>query len=423
MLDAGLSRLMSTDLLPEATKTVAGRLRIAVVTPLFPLSTDPSRGLPIYRTIQELSRLSDVGVFVPMAAYPKWRWLHPKSYTYRRQNLDILNIQVNGLTAQYLEYQALPGLTRPLNGSRVRDRLLEPVRAFRPDVVLAYWLYPEGYGAYQVARELDVPFVAGVRGSDLLRLPDVFTKWMVRRELANASAVLTVSRRLKTRTLQLGGAEDRVRVQLNGCDRTEFHPSDRRAARRRLGVDGNAEVVLFVGHLVPVKGVQYLLRAAAQLLASRPNLELVIVGEGNERAALLAELATSGTPLKVHFVNDEPPHRVAEWMAACDAFCLPSINEGCPNVVIEAICCGRPVVATDVGANPDLISRKNGVLVPPREPERLAAALDQVLSREWDPAAIAGTFQRGWDVVARETFDVCRSAVTSALRLSARNGS
>ena len=81
--------------------------------------------------------------------------------------------------------------------------------------------------------------------------------------------------------------------------------------------------------------------------------------------------------------------------------------------MIEAICCGRPVVATDVGANPEFVNKRNGVLVPPQSAGKLAAALEQVLSREWDADVISRTFQRGWNVVAKETFDICRGAVSA----------
>ena len=105
------------------------------------------------------------------------------------------------------------------------------------------------------------------------------------------------------------------------------------------------------------------------------------------------------------------PPQVAEWMAASDVVCLPSYSEGCPNVVIEALSSGRPVVATAVGGSPDLINSRCGILIPPRDASKLAAALGEALDRHWIPDEIATEFRRGWDQVARETLDFCRQAV------------
>ncbi|MGC4053302.1 MAG: glycosyltransferase [Paludibaculum sp.] len=384
-------------------------LRIAVVTSLFPLSSEPYRGIPIYYTVEQLTHLAEVEVFVPLAVYPPVSWLQPKSYIYRGADPAW---QPPGVRVQYCEYSVLPRITRPINGQLAARRLIGPLRRFRPDVVLAYWIYPDGHGAAITARSLGVPLVVGSRGSDL-RPSDPFTIRGVRSVLAEASAILTVSGELRDRALELGAPAERIHVILNGCDASVFAPGDRVAARRELGVDESSEVVLFVGHLIPVKGVTHLMTAAIELAARRPRLELVLVGEGQQHAELEAALAASGAALKVRFAGAQPPAEVARWMRACDVFCLPSLNEGCPNVVIEALSTGRPVVASSVGAIPDLLDETRGILTPPREPRALAAALDSALDRRWDTETIAASARRGWDAVARQTLDVCRAALAA----------
>jgi glycosyltransferase involved in cell wall biosynthesis len=95
-------------------------------------------------------------------------------------------------------------------------------------------------------------------------------------------------------------------------------------------------------------------------------------------------------------------------MRAADVFCLPSYSEGCPNVVVEALACGRPVVATKVGGIPELVNETCGMLIPPRNAGELAKALDRALSKPWDSEEIARTFTRSWETVAAETLAVCR---------------
>jgi glycosyltransferase involved in cell wall biosynthesis len=107
------------------------------------------------------------------------------------------------------------------------------------------------------------------------------------------------------------------------------------------------------------------------------------------------------------------PTQVAEWIGAADLLCLPSWSEGYPNVVVEAIACGCPVVATDVGGTSEIVNATNGLLVPPREPARLQAALAAALGCRWDRAAIAAAIRRSWDDVARETLEVCAAVATA----------
>ncbi|MBK7926456.1 MAG: glycosyltransferase [Bryobacterales bacterium] len=286
-----------------ALDTTARPPRIAVVTPNFPISTDPYRGIPLYHTVAQLDRLATVEVFVPLAVYPPVSWLQPMSYVYRRADPAS---QPAGVRVHYCEYSALPRLTRPFNGRLAANRLIGPVRAFQPDIILAYWLYPEGYAACLTARKLGVPIVVGSRGTDL-RPRTPFTTRGVRKVLAQAAGSLTVSSELRQRALELGAPADRIHVILNGCDSSIFALGSRTSARHALGLNPDSEIILFAGHLIPVKGVKDLLAAAISLAVRRPKLELVFVGEGHQQAELQATLTQSGSTLPVHFTGSCPP--------------------------------------------------------------------------------------------------------------------
>jgi glycosyltransferase involved in cell wall biosynthesis len=99
--------------------------------------------------------------------------------------------------------------------------------------------------------------------------------------------------------------------------------------------------------------------------------------------------------------------QIVEWLAASDLFCLPSYSEGCPNVIVEAIACGRPVVATDVGGIPELVDESCGVLVPARDSGKLREGLERALATTWDPLRIAAHLGRSWETVAQETYELC----------------
>jgi glycosyltransferase involved in cell wall biosynthesis len=380
-------------------------MRILVVTSQFPIAGEPNRGRPILQTVRALSRRAEVRVISPVARYP--RWARPRSYLFRAADPAHA---VPGCDVRYVEYPALPALSRPFNGWLCARTLHAPLREFAPDVVLSYWLYPDAYGAMRAAQRAGVPLVVGARGSDL-RVRDAISQRLTRPVLHAAQRILVVSEDLGRVAVRDYGADPaRIRAIPNGCDASIFHPQPRTTARAGLGVDAEAELVVYVGRLVPEKGLRELLDAAAMLAPHRPRLRLALIGDGPMRAELEGRLAADPS-LRVALPGALGPQEVARWMAAADLVTLPSYSEGHPNVLVEALACGRPVVATPVGGIPEVVDADCGVLVPVRDPAALAAGLADVLDRSWDASALARRFSRDWDAVAEDTLTACREAV------------
>ena len=394
-------------------------MRLLIVTSQFPIAGEPNRGRPVYQTIRELSRLATVRVISPVATYP--RWAQPRSYLFRASD-DTQTVE--GCDVQYVSYPALPAVTRPLNGWSCARALHAPLKAFAPDLVLSYWLYPDAYGAMLAARKAGLPLVAGARGSDL-RVRDAISRGLTRPVVRAAQRLLVVSEDLGRVAVENYGADAaRIRTIPNGCDASLFHPADRSAARTCLGLADDAEVVTYVGRLVAEKGLRELLDAYRTLSTARPRLRLVLVGEGPMREEIAARLA--GDPsLQVTLAGAQPPAEVARWMAASDLVTLPSYSEGHPNVLVEALACGRPVVATPVGGIPEVVDAESGILVPARDAAALANGLAQALDRRWDEPALARKFSRDWRQVAEDTLEACQQALyesRSPLAVSAAHG-
>lgn len=383
-------------------------MRIAVVTPMFPTSANPQNGRAIYQTVLALQRRAKIEVYCLLPRFPRWRLLQPRTFPYKP--IDPAYCPP-GVKTRYIEYPALLWLSRLANGFNCRRRLRPWLEQARPDLVLAYWLHPEGSAAVAVARRLGLPVVLGARGSDLRRLPGPLARRAVRRALANASFVLAVSDDLRRLALEMGVAPGSVRTVRNGCDPSIFRLASRTDARSRLGVAPNTQLVLFVGRLVAVKGLRELLEAMALLAPSLPQLRLVCLGEGPLEAELRSRVAQPDLAGRVSLLSVRPPAEIAGWLAACDLLCLPSYSEGCPNVILEALACGRPVVASEVGGVPEMVGRECAILVPPHDGPKLAQGLAEGLNRHWDESAIARSFGRTWDDVARETFEVCLEAL------------
>jgi len=141
-----------------------------------------------------------------------------------------------------------------------------------------------------------------------------------------------------------------------------------------------------------------------------PRLRLFCIGEtpreGNPYQIRASQPDIQG---RVSFLGPQPAERVARWLGAADLLCLPSYSEGCPNVVLEALSCGRAVVASRVGGIPDIVDASCGILIPPRSASQLTEALANALRRSWDEASIAAHFGRSWQDVAEETYHACQA--------------
>ena len=380
-------------------------MRVAVITRYFPTSHEPWAGHSSYQTLRVLAKRCELKVFYPESEYPPM--LTPQSRAGRR--IDFQH-RVADVEVEYISYPALPAISRPFNGWSAARSILSKVRGYQPDILLNYIIYPDGDAALRVARALKVPLVVTAIGSDLNVIAP-FCEGLTRRVLREADCTGTVSGDLLRTARRLGAPLDRSRAVLNGCDTTIFHPGNRRQARAELGIAPDAEAIVYVGRLDMAKGLGELVAAIANL--RRPHLKAWIVGDGPARQELLQAISSHNLAGQVELVPSCGTRQVAGWMAASDLITLPSYREGCPNVVIEALASGRPVVATDVGGIPELMDERSGRLVPVRNAEALAKALEEVLSASWDAEAISAHHSRSWADVASDVEEIL---------LSVRNG-
>jgi glycosyltransferase involved in cell wall biosynthesis len=202
-----------------------------------------------------------------------------------------------------------------------------------------------------------------------------------------------VSGSLKRLAVELGLPEAAILVVGNGVDSTRFSPMPRAEARRLLGLSEDARVLVTVGGLVERKGFHRVIACLPELLKEFPELHYLAVGsagpEGDFSARLRAQVAQLGLGDHVHFLGALPPEEVRRTVSAADVSVLATRNEGWANVLLEAMACGVPVVATDVGGNAEVVCRDDlGTIVRFDDHAALLAALRDALRRDWDRAAI-----------------------------------
>ncbi len=351
-------------------------MKLLFVSNLFPNLAEPVRGIFNAQQVAALSKLCEVTVVAPT-------------------NQTMSDENRAGVKVIHPKFFHVPVLSRPLNGW-LFARAIEPViRRERFDRVLVSWAYPDAYGVMLVAEKLKFPFATTVLGSDVNVFFDNPTrKQQILRALHASRVVFAKSKALQTR-LVAEGIESVI--DYNGIDREKFQPRDRAEACRQLGLDPKRRRVLYVGNLLPVKGPTVLARAIERL----QDTEVVFVGSGPEKIS-------AGRCAGVR-----PHEEIPLWMNASDVLCLPSLNEGLPNVALEAMACGLPVVASNVGGLPEIVQEGvNGFLVAPSNSSALAEALRQAFDMKWDHDAIrASVSQFDWDVNARALLTVLEKIV------------
>jgi len=268
-------------------------------------------------------------------------------------------------------------------------------RRRRPDWILCHWVLPTGPVAAVASALLGVPLSIVAHGSDVNLYSRSFRlgRLMARFALRRATLALAVSTDLRQALVEgLGVPEAKTELLPMGVDDRIFcrngasssgRAASRESARHRLGVDLAAPMVLFVGDLIPQKGVPEILVAQQELSRRGTNARLFFVGEGPLRGS---------APPGVTFTGSVPQTELAFWYHAADILVLPSHSEGSPVTVMEALRSGLPVIATRVGGIPDLVEDGlTGFLVPPKDPRALSQAMEGLLR---NPSALESMRQR-----------------------------
>jgi teichuronic acid biosynthesis glycosyltransferase TuaC len=363
-------------------------MRVLAITSLFPSAADPLSAPFNRQQLSALGALCEVEVWGTIPWFPGKEWI-------RRWRADHAPIPpeegIDGLRVLHPRTPYVPGVAHAASVPLYVAALARPLRRRRQeiDVILGSWAYPDGAAAIALGQLFDLPVVVKLHGSDL----NVVAERLVPRAqlaylLPRARAVVAVSRPLATRAEALGVPREQIRVVKNGIDRRRFRPRDRKVARARLDLAQRERWILYCGHLKRSKGIEDLMDAFAQLCRARSDVRLAVVGDGPHRR--VCERAAAALGNRVRLAGAQPHDTIPDWLAACDVLALPSWNEGTPNVVLEALSCGRRVVATDVGGTVDLLrSRALGELVAPHSPVELAAALSRAVDKPYDPEAIA----------------------------------
>jgi len=363
----------------------------------------------------EVRVVSPVPLFPPIRSFKRW---YPLSQIPDHEVID-------GLEVVRPRYFLLPKLGKyfhPFSMAWVSYRAIVNIqKQFDFELIDSHFVYPDGVAAAQLARRLNKPLVITGRGEDVLRFPGLpVIGPQIRRALGRADALVALSGEIAEAMISNGADPDKVAIIPNGVDCEKFRPSDRDAARRRLGLPHDRPVVLSVGYRLERKGFHILIDAVAKIRERFPNVLVVIVGGqarwGQDYTPVIEQrIEANNASDHVWLAGPQPPQELHDWYSAADLFALLTSREGSPNVVMEAMACGLPVVATAIGGIPQVLGdRKLGLLLRDRSADAAADGIVRALSQNWDRAAIRQAARRNsWQATAKQVRDVFDRALSA----------
>ena len=394
-------------------------MKVLLISNAFPNSAEPVRGIFTYQIVKALQKMCDVEVVAPLPWVPPF--LKKKSLLrYPHANVPAKE-RIGDIKVYHPRYLVIPKIFGFMHAVFMYFPLLKLVRRLvqnnKVDLINAHWIFPDGVAATWVANKLNKPIILTGLGCDINYYPSLlFRKQQIKMALNLANLITVKGNGLKQKILDMGIQEHKVTVIPNGLDLRHFKIMDKNEARLRLGIKGIGPFLLTVGSLDQVKGNQFLLEAINQMACHREGLpHLLLVGEGPLKEDLLFQAQRYGIADRIKFVGKRPYDEIPLWMNAADVFCLPSIREGRPNVLLEALACGTPAVGSDVGSVPEIIHDRNGRVAKVADPKSLRRQLLTCLKQRWDREAIrktVGSFT--WDDCAELYIRAYQQAVSES---------
>jgi glycosyltransferase involved in cell wall biosynthesis len=355
-------------------------VQIVTFTTLYPSQSRPQHGIFVETRLTKLVASGAVGARV-IAPCPWFPFASPRFGRYSvfaRMPREEIRREIH---IDHPRYPLLPKIGMNLAPLTLFVAVLPLLRQQISEgrdfeLIDAHYFYPDGVAAVLLGRALNRPVVITARGDDLDLIANyVVPRRWIRWAAEHAAGLITVSSGLKRRLVSLGTAPERVRMLRNGVDLALFHPCDRDAARQRLAL--TRPTLLAVANLVPKKRHCLIVEALAQL----PGVDLLIVGEGPERAAIQALAGELGVADRVRLLGSMAQDCLPEIYSSADLLLLPSAREGWPNVLLESMACGTPVVVSDIDGMADIVaSPAAGRIVREITPSRLANAVRSLLA-------------------------------------------
>ncbi len=378
-------------------------MRVLCLSRLFPNPAKPNFAAFNRQQFAALAERADVHVIAPIAMQERVR-LKKKDLN---QWCDHHHRNVS-----YPTYFYSPGVLRGHHGRMlarsIRATWRRVVARFKPDCVFATWAFPDVWAASQLAAADHLPVFAKVHGSDVHSISDPGVIHGALAGLKTCQQVFSVSNDLRAQLIDMGLPADRISTVYNGVDRDHFRPLSKSRCRSELGIEAGTLVLAFVGNLVPIKQVDQIINAFADVPVE--DKLLLLTGSGPLQEALQQQANARG--LAARFLGSQPHRKLPTIINAADALVLYSAREGVPNVLLEAMSCGTPVIAGRVGGVPEVVPECAGITVTPASAAELTQAMMKIADQTWEPDQVRSATERfSWQNNAEQLITCFEKAI------------
>jgi glycosyltransferase involved in cell wall biosynthesis len=359
-------------------------IRLLTFSTLYPNAVQPRHGIFVETRLRQLISSGGVTARV-MAPVPWFPSANPAFGRYANYARMPRAEQHHGIEVLHPRYPMIPKIGMNLSPFALALSCLSPMKQLIQsgndfDLIDAHYFYPDGVAAVLLGKLLNKPVVITARGSDInvipkYRLPRKMIVWAAN----HAAHLITVSAALKTSLSGLGVPPEKITVLRNGVDTELFYPTAREEMRQLLGISG--PLLLSVGNLIPLKGHDLAIKALQQL----EGMQLILIGDGPEKAALQQLSRSLGVADRTGFLDNLTQTDLARYYSAADVLILASSREGWANVLLESMACGTPVIATPVGGNPEIIvSPAAGRILTERTADAIARSVRKLTDSDAD---------------------------------------
>lgn len=397
-------------------------MKILTFSTLFPNAAKPHHGIFTETTLRHQLATGEIQAKV-VAPVPWFPFTH-KAFGQYGVMARAPKVETRvGVEVFHPRYTVIPKVGMYLQPSGIA-RAAKPVIArmidegYDFDVIDAHYFFPDGVAAAMLAKYFRKPLIISALGTDINLIPQYpRARSMIKWAGEQATHSITVCEALRREMIGFGMDGSRITTLRNGVDLELFRPIDRAAARKELGMTDFT--LLSVGYLDPRKGHEHIIGALPQL----PGVRLLIAGSGPDKAKLEAVATAAGVAERVTFLGPLPQDKLRQYYGAADALVLASSREGWANVLLEAMACGTPVVASNVWGTPEVVRvPESGVLMPSRDAAGVAAGVQQLRANYPDHAATRAYAELySWDDTTRGQIELFRRAAQQPMQAKARH--
>lgn len=375
------------------------KFKVCIVTTAFPRSRTDNRAPFILEAAKALNKNGCQVQIIAMhrpgsLSHETWDDLEIIRPKYLPERFEILQEEEGGLPVVWEKFPLARFAIVPF---LIAQSIAVAKYARQSDVIHANWTL-SGFLAVITRAIHRRKIVVTVQGSDIYKAAakswgKLITKWT----LNHVDKIIALSESLALATQKIGVGRQKITIIPNGVDINVFNP----------GQSKRAKIILFVGSLIERKGVIHLINAYRLIQKRHPDSQLIIIGDGPDRAKLTKRASEMGLSENISFLGSQTQSEVKLWMQKAKVFVLPSLEEGLGVVLLEALACGTPCVGSNVGGIPDVITPDVGQLVPPQDENCLATEILKILDSEdeWSKLSSQARFRAethySWDSIAK----------------------